>query len=141
MMEYISENRLLEQMMQSGLRPSLHRLKVFAYIANTKSHPTAEEIYNEMKKLYPSLSRATVYNSLHSLADCNLVRELDLDSGQKRYDYAPQEPHSHFICRKCGLIYDMPQPPVAPPDGTDGFLTENIDVCYRGICPECKEKQ
>ena len=58
-----------------------------------------------------------------------------------RYDMAPQKPHSHFICRRCGRIFDMAMPEgLSAADGShDGFCVDCVDVYYKGICPECKQ--
>lgn len=134
-----NEIRILEMIHRHGVRPSAQRIAVLSYVANTDSHPTADEIYAGVSRLFPSMSRTTVYNSLHVLVDAGLVKELDIESGNRHYDLAPQPQHGHFICRLCGRIIDMAYPPALADSTADGSLIESIDVCFKGVCPECNK--
>ena len=136
-----TDAQLAEMLSNAGLRLSAQRIAVFAIVANGTAHPTAEEIYTALSAQYPSLSRTTVYNSLHTLVDAGLIRQLGIESGNMRYDLVPQQLHSHFICCKCGRIYDMPMPPEIDSLVSQGFITQSIDLCFKGICPDCSYKQ
>lgn len=103
-----------------------------------KSHPTADDIYVALAPKYPSLSRTTVYNSLRALTEAGLVRELEIESGSKHYDFARQAQHSHFICNQCGRIYDMDIPAGLENSTLSGFSVESIDVFFKGTCPRCR---
>lgn len=138
--ESLNQTELIRMMHERGLRPSAQRLSVLSHVANTRKHPTADEIFNDISPLYPSLSRTTIYNSLHALVECGLLRTLEIESGNQRYDLAPQPPHGHFACRCCGKIYDAPLPPGIDSFENPDFSVEYIDVVYRGICPDCKKK-
>lgn len=132
-----SDNELTGMMHSAGLRPSLQRIAVFNLVANSKKHPTADEIFSNLTNIYPSLSRTTVYNSLHALVEAGLIRELEIDSGNKHYDLAPQAPHSHFICKACGRIFDMAIPSGIKSYAEPGFCVDSVDVYYKGVCPDC----
>ncbi len=134
----LSDSKLTELMHRAGIRPSVQRIAVLSFIANMKSHPTADDIYCELAPKYPSLSRTTVYNSLHALAESGLVRELEIESGIKHYDFAMHSPHSHFICHNCGRIYDMDIPAGLENAAMPGFSVDSIDVYIKGTCPVCK---
>ena len=134
----LSETLMVEMMYERGMRPSLQRVAVLAHVANLRKHPTADEIYTDLAVQHPSLSKTTVYNSLHALVEAGLLRELEIESGNCRYDLAPQPPHSHFVCRKCGRIFDMCMPAGVNEMADPGFAVDSVDVCYRGVCPECK---
>ncbi len=134
-----SESELATMLHNAGLRPSVQRISIFSLIANSRLHPSAEEIYSNLWHRFPSLSRTTVYNSLHALADCGLVRELEIESGNKRYDLAPQPEHGHFMCRRCGKIFDTELPHHIDMRKMKGFVLESVEVCYKGLCPECSE--
>ncbi|MDE6468613.1 MAG: transcriptional repressor [Muribaculaceae bacterium] len=123
----------------SNIRPSLHRLAVLSFVANRRSHPRAEDIFNELTKTYPAMSRTTVYNSLHTLAEAGLLRELEIESGNKRYDLGPQTPHSHFVCRRCGKIFDMKLPESVRDIAMNDFVVDSVDVYIKGLCPACVE--
>ena len=65
----------------AGIRPSLQRIAVLSIVMNGKRHPSADEVFSEMAEMYPSLSRTTVYNALHSLTNAGLIKELEIEAG------------------------------------------------------------
>lgn len=140
-----SESRMADMMHRAGLRPSAQRIAVFGHIANARTHPDAEEIYMALAAAGRAMSLTTVYNSLHALVGAGLVRMLEIDSTVRRYDFALQPAHSHFICRRCGKVFDMPLPSslvsgetfTAPGQGT--FTIDSAELCLRGTCPHCQE--
>lgn len=132
-----TDHELTDMMHLRGVRPSAQRIAVLSAIANSGRHPSADEIFRLVVKLYPSLSRTTVYNSLHALAQAGLIRELDIESGTCHYDLALQPVHSHFMCRQCGQIFDMALPEGVADSHSQGFIVDQVDVIYRGTCPQC----
>lgn len=128
---------MVDMMRKAHLRPSAQRLAVLRYVGNSHAHPTSDEVYREIVGAIPSLSRSTVYNSLHALVEAGLVRELEIDAGNKHYDLAPQPPHGHFICRNCGCIFDTPLPAGLESVVPEGFEIDSVDVYGKGLCPGC----
>jgi len=137
MTETLSDSRIVEMMRRAGMRPSVQRIAVFAYIANERCHPSADDIFSELVARFPTMSRTTVYNALHALIDAGLVRGLEIESGNMRYDMAPQPSHSHFVCRRCGHIFDMPMPAGVGSVATGGFRIDEVDLFFKGLCPTC----
>ncbi len=133
----ISGSQLAEMIYSAGIRPSLQRIAVFNLVANSKKHPTADDIYSELSDTYPSLSRTTVYNSLHTLVTAGLIKELEVECGNKHYDFARQPAHSHFVCRRCGKFFDMPLPEDIEKLADKHFLVDSVDLCFKGLCPDC----
>jgi len=134
----ISDAELSRMMYQRGIRPSLLRLAVLSQVANTRKHPTADDVFSELSSLYPSMSRTTVYNSLNLMVKSGIIKEVEVESGVRHYDYALQPQHSHFVCRFCGRIYDMDMPEAMKEIELQGFDIEDMDVVFKGQCPECK---
>lgn len=134
-------NQLLGLLHKVKVRPSVHRLAVLEYVVDKRTHPTADEIYSVLAVEIPSLSRATVYNSLHILVDNGILRELEIENGSTRYDLALQSPHGHFMCGRCGRIYDMPMPYGLADAVPYGFKAQSIDFHARGYCPDCLAKE
>ena len=124
----------------SGIRVSAQRIAVLGFISNRKMHPTADEVYNALRLVYPSISRTTVYNSLHVLVESGLVKTLEIEAGVMRYDMGAQERHGHFLCRKCGSVFDIPFPPGLPVFSKDGFLIECEEWNCKGLCADCRDK-
>ena len=137
----ISDAELTCMISRRGIRPSLLRIAVLSQIANRRQHPTAEEIYKDLSEIYPSFSKTTVYNSLHSLVDGGLIKEVDVESGVRHYDFALQPQHSHFTCRSCGTVFDMEMPAGLSDVVMPGFDVDGVSVTYKGLCPECKKKE
>lgn len=123
-----------------GLRLTPQRLAVMEYLAGNKDHPSAEEIYEEIKKKYPTMSFATVYNTLEKLKELDEVRELTIDPGRKRYD-PDMERHHHLICTACKKIVDVhAEYGLSIPDEQKrGFEITGSHIEFYGICEECKK--
>ena len=134
----LSDSDILHKLHGANLRPSVHRMAVMAYVANNRTHPTAEEIYGKMAQDFPNVSKTTIYNSLHVLTSAGILRELEIESGSTRYDMADYKPHAHFTCKKCGRIYDMPLPEELATLVTEGFEAETAELYFKGLCPDCK---
>ena len=94
----LNSAQLIQTLRHYNVRPSVHRIAVLEYVANNGTHPTADEVFNAIAVVFPSVSRTTVYNSLHTLVEAGVLRELDIESASTRYDLALQTPHSHFRC-------------------------------------------
>lgn len=121
-----------------GIRPSAQRIAVMSVVANGRRHPTADEIFVRLSATFQSLSRTTVYNSLHALVGAGLLSELEIESGNARYDLGLQPAHSHFLCRRCGTITDMPMPDGVADVVAADFAVDSAEVCFKGLCPVCK---
>lgn len=89
-----------------GIRPSLHRMAVYKYLMEERNHPSADIVYRELHKSIPTLSKTTVYNILKLFIEHGLVKELFIERGESRFD-GDISLHSHFICNKCGRIFDF----------------------------------
>lgn len=87
-------------------RKSRQRDRILEILHGTKSHPTADSIYIELKSEFPDLSLGNVYRNLNILMDQGLIQRLDFGSTFNRFDGNPRI-HSHFICEKCGAVSDL----------------------------------
>lgn len=123
-----------------GLKVTSPRLHILRHLMDNEDHPTADEIYTELKKGHPSLSRTTVYNTLDLLRSNGIVRALTMTEKELRYEMK-KEPHHHFCCKLCGAIIEVHG---GSPD-TDGLLLGKHQVdefhgYYRGTCEGCLRK-
>lgn len=132
--------RLTEMLQQKGIRPTAQRIAVLSAVAKGRTHPSAEEIYGRLSTVFRSLSRTTVYNSLGILVEHGVLRELEIEAGCWRYDLGGQAPHSHFVCRSCGCILDLPMPRGVAEGVDPQFDIDSVDITYRGLCPQCRQK-
>jgi Fur family peroxide stress response transcriptional regulator len=87
-----------------NLKATPQRLSVLE-VLDKNEHPTMEEIYEEIKREFPSISLATVYKNINTLRESDTVIEINTQNGKTRYDIYVK-PHTHIICKKCGTIID-----------------------------------
>ncbi len=119
-----------------------HRKLVLENLKSRYDHPTAKMVFDSIQEKTDKISFATIYNSLEYLVQEGLVRKLDIESGSCRYD-AMLEPHSHFICKSCGKIIDLPSIDITncvPNLENFHFTKEDVSITIRGICNECQNK-
>lgn len=121
------------------LRPSYQRIRILKYLLGNRDHPTADQIYRGLRDDMPTLSKATVYNTLHAFLDAGLVRSLSVDEKEARYDIVAR-PHGHFSCDACGALHNFEiDIESLPTDGLDGFRVEKKEIVFRGSCPQCTD--
>ena len=113
---------------------------VLRVVNNANEHLTAQEIFFKAKLLMPSISMATVYNSLAYLCDAKLIRKLSVEGGVDKYDKSCV-PHAHLLCRQCGRLTDIDS------DGLGELLSRHLKVDANSyslniehICEECALK-
>ena len=99
------DQELFAHFRENGYKVTTQRLAIYKYILSRKDHPTADQIYHELKKQYPTISLGTVYKTLHLLKDLGLLQELGFPEGSIRYD-PDMDLHINIVCSKCGKIYD-----------------------------------
>jgi Fe2+ or Zn2+ uptake regulation protein len=130
---------LTDQLKIKGIRPSYQRIKVLEYMNRSGGHPTVEEIYSALSLEIPSLSKVTIYNTLHTFVEAGLVRVVEIDDAQMRYDVTLDD-HGHFLCEACGTIYNFPVS-IDPASVAElkGFKITQKNVYFKGICPKCLE--
>ena len=127
---------------EKGLKVTSQRLAICSFILSRKDHPTAEQIFQELRDEYPTISLGTIYKTLHLLKDLGLIQELGFNNGSIRYD-PDMELHVNMICSKCGKIYDYKTKNVK--NLWESILSElnvkpvgqRIDVYYE--CDDCKD--
>lgn len=128
---------LSEELKRKNIKPSYQRMKVFEYLTEKKNHPTIDEIFKELVKEIPTLSKATVYNTLDLLRKAKLARVVTIEDNETRYD-SEVSVHGHFKCENCGRIIDFPVDIDAiSTDSLKNFTITDKDVYFKGICPGC----
>jgi Fe2+ or Zn2+ uptake regulation protein len=116
---------------------------VLQVIRDANGHLTANEVFAGAKQLLPSISFATVYNSLRYLKDAGHIAEIQFGNGASRFDRMTHR-HDHAICTKCGKLVDIemehPKELVKMAAKYSNFKPESLEFTLRGICPECIDK-
>lgn len=123
----------ITQLERHGVRPSAQRVAIAEYVLHTDSHPSADQVWQQVKARFPMVSRATVYNTLQLFVQKGLLRELALSDDAMVYDPVTA-PHHHFIDESTGAIHDVPWEAVkvSKVDGLAGFEVREYQVVMRG---------
>ena len=130
---------LVNELKNKNIRLSHQRLKVLEYINNNKTHPTVDEIFQDLQKEIPTLSKTTIYNTLNALADSKLVRVLNIEDNEARYDSTTQD-HGHFKCSSCKKIFDFEIDfDSLRIKELDNFKIYNKDMYFKGLCSDCSK--
>ena len=144
-MQLLDIQEIITKLRDNGFKVTPQRLAICKILFSRKDHPSAEDIHDEIKKEYPTISLATIYKTLHLLEKFRLVTELGFHEGSIRYD-PDTRPHINLVCTKCGKITDYKS------DSIDKFWSEiiseirvkpdgqRLDLYYQ--CEECiKDKK
>ena len=128
---------IAEKLASRQIKPSFHRIKVLEYLINHRNHPTVEQIFTSLKSEVPTLSKATVYNTLNAFVEAHLVRVITIEDHETRYDHMMHD-HGHFKCESCGAIYDFAinLDSVAAAE-LDDFVINDKNVYFKGLCSQC----
>ena len=118
---------------QCGIQPTPQRIAVVEWISRNKTHPTADEVLSHARKKCPTVSRATVYNTLNLLVAKGLLRMQIIKEGTVVFD-PNVEDHHHFIDDETGAVYDIPwgDLEVTGKDKLKGFDIREYQVILRG---------
>lgn len=130
-----------EELIACGIFPSRPRVAILNYLHNHHTHPTADEIFRSLRETVPTLSLTTVYNTLRLFADKGVCLSLTINEKQVCYDVNTM-PHGHFLCSRCGKVYDIPCENEFARPGMSSILGHRIaevHYYYKGICAECLE--
>ena len=122
-------------------RYSKQRELIYQAVLNTKEHPTAETVYNWLKPENPALSLGTVYRNLNQLVAEGTVLRLPFPI--ERFD-ANTAPHTHFLCRSCGKVYDLMGVSYdasldRQAEFSSGHTVNQHELVFEGTCVQCTE--
>jgi len=125
-----------------GIVPTPQRVAVYEAVSVRRDHPTVDAVFAELRKRLPTLSKTTVYTTMQLLAEKKLIGAVHAESDEVRYDGMCQF-HAHFKCKRCGKLYDISLPHAhrkAFADMPKGFVFEDEELTYYGLCPNCSTK-
>jgi len=123
------------------VRITKQREIILEELKKLSSHPSADELYEQVRRQLPHVSLGTVYRNLDFLSQQGLIAKLSMAGGQARYD-GNMERHDHVRCVSCGRVDDIAAAPiegVTLPEGPPGFVITEYRLEFLGICPDCRE--
>lgn len=126
---------------EKNLKLTPQRYAIYKYLKLTKSHPSAEMIYEALRPDFPTMSLATVYKTVKTLIELGLVQELNVGEDNFRFD-ANVDTHPHIVCTSCGRVDDIE-------DAVFEHLNEEVEnytnykvnthkLYFYGVCPNCQ---
>ncbi len=127
------------KLIENGISPSITRIKIYEYLYGNKNHPTVNEVYIDLSKEIPTLSKTTVYNTVKRFKETGLVKMITINEEQVRIDGNPDF-HGHFLCSECEKVFDFDIPKMED-TLPGGFETDLREVYYTGLCKCCSHKR
>ncbi|HVZ24383.1 MAG TPA: Fur family transcriptional regulator [Vicinamibacterales bacterium] len=128
-----------------GLRLTPQRDVLLHALAETKGHPTADDLFKTVRRRLPTVSHATVYRNVHELVDAGLIGTLERSGAAVQFEMNPEH-HHHFLCGRCGQVWDVYLDQVAVKVNTrrsplSGFQIDRRDVQMHGVCARCRSRR
>ncbi len=138
----IDGQQLPDELRARGLRVTAPRLAVFRAVAETPGHPDVETVARRARALIGSLSTQAVYDALRALTAAGLLRRIEPAGSPARFEARVGDNHHHVVCRVCGVARDIDcvvgAAPCLSPSEAGGFLVDEAEVTFWGVCPECQ---
>jgi Fe2+ or Zn2+ uptake regulation protein len=132
---------LMQQLRERRIAVTPQRLAVMGALLSRRDHPTADHIYQEVRRQLPAISFNTVYKTLEILCQKGMVIKVNPLHAVARYDGVTGH-HAHLICRQCHRIIDLDweasELPVLPATDLHGFQIEHPSLTFWGLCPRCQ---
>lgn len=139
-MEGKNDKDFIATLRDHGLQVTYQRLAIYQALYFTKEHPSAETIYQQVKKRFPMISLGTVYKTLEKFFEVGLIQKVSPITEVARYD-AKIHPHHHMVCLDCQSIQDaedlIGDQKITIPE-KNGFHVVRQQVVLQGYCPSCK---
>ena len=114
--------------------------KIFELVTASRSHMTADQVFQALREFYPSVALATIYNNLNKLCSAGLIRRISQEGAPDRYDRT--ERHDHLICRSCGRLLDVKLPDLTRQLQSQldvPILAYDLKLIY--LCEDCRRRK
>jgi len=134
--------RLVTRLREQGYRLTPQRRAVLRVLAESREHPSAEQVYARLRDEFPGISLGTIYKTAALLRDQGELYEIAFSDGGSRFDVREPKPHPHLVCVRCRSVTDLDLP-CAQPDWADvarltGYQIVSQRLDFFGICPRCQ---
>jgi Fe2+ or Zn2+ uptake regulation protein len=128
--------------MEAKLRMTHQREIILEELRRSVSHPTADELFERIKKKLPRISLATVYRNLEILSEAGVIKKLEISGRQKRFDWDPHD-HEHVYCTQCHRVDNIPTSTTSSlevqEDQQKGYRISGCRIEFYGLCPNCQK--
>jgi Fur family ferric uptake transcriptional regulator len=128
----------------AGLRVTAIRVAVLD-VLQARPHVSVPDIAESVQRTLGGASRQAVYDALDQFLVSTLVRRIEPAGSPARYELRVGDNHHHVVCRRCGLVTDVDcavgEAPCLEPSRTDGFVVDEAEVTFWGLCPQCQDTE
>lgn len=125
-------------------RNTIQKELVLNAVTKMHRHVTADEVYDYIKKYYPSIGKGTVYRNLSILADDNKIRKVEIPNGADCFDFTLKK-HYHIKCIICDKVFDVDMDEIKEMDSfirdKHGIKFLDYDILFKGICKDCQNRE
>ena len=128
---------IAEQLRRAGLKLTAQRLAIVQCLVGDETHPTAQELFDRLRPTFPTMSFATVYNTLSALTSVGACQPVQF-GGATRFD-PNVHAHDHVVCEQCGKVRDVQTPGEARSPAVEDFQIHRVERIYRGLCTSCRD--
>ena len=120
------------------MRNTIQNKIIYETVCNMYTHPSADDIYEEVIKKWPTVSKGTVYRNLNQLASDGKILRIEVANAPDRFDHTIT-PHVHIKCNECGRVFDIPfdNQPVLSYNNDENFKITGYNLMFYGYCKEC----
>jgi len=129
---------------KNALALTVQRRAIYDALSCRKDHPTADEVYEDIKTRLKGVSRTTVYRVLDTLVTIGVAKRISVPDSKARFD-GDVERHHHLACMKCGTIFDLHDESLnnllPPLDNGKGFEIMDYSITFTGLCSACRNSR
>ncbi len=132
-------DNLVEKFKRKRLKITPQRLGIFRILEGNSMHPSAEDVFKEIRENYPTISFTTVYKTLEIMEKMGEILKVTIDEQRKHYD-PDTNVHHHIICSRCNKISDIKKEyvkPRLPREVLDEFTPSSYHISFYGTCKKC----
>lgn len=136
----MGKEKIINLLNKRGIKLTIQRIEILSYLIEHKTHPSVDEIYTFLSSKIPTLSKATIYNTLKLFCKKKILNEILIEGDEVHFDYI-EKPHFHFKCKICKKIYDIyKECPIINLKEIDSHIIEEYHIYLMGICKNCISK-
>jgi Fur family peroxide stress response transcriptional regulator len=125
---------------EKALKVTPQRVAVLEFLQGNTTHPSVDDVYQQVRKRFPSISRATIYNTVTTLVEAGLLQEILIQQEKTHVDWNVDR-HHHFQCLKCGTVKDIDYDALTAEQvgkKVAGHLVTGVKVVMEGVCETCR---
>lgn len=134
--------QIIDKLRARDFRITPQRVAVLKILAESHNHPTAEQVFSQVRLEFPAISLATVYKTVTLLKEIGELLELNTRDGSSHFDGNKPWPHSHVICTRCKDILDFDELSLGrlseEAAAKTGYRIVDLQVDFFGLCPRCQ---